>query len=151
MNNQKITASNLRLAAMGYLSLREHSVKELYQKLSKRFSESVDLIGAVLIKLEQDDLQSDERFSEAFITMRIRQGKGPVLIAKELEVRGVSVSTINRQLKKSNADWWGLAQAVKSKRFGGEVASELKEKAKQIRFLTYRGFDPDIVSRIVSQ
>lgn len=150
VNKNTTLLAGIRMAAMNFLAIREHSVKELYQKLSKRFPENTNLIGDVLIKLEQENLQSDERFTEAYIGMRIRQGKGPLRIFQELEARGVMAATVNQQLAKNNTDWWSLAQRAKQKRFGEGMPVAGKEKAQQVRFLLYRGFSAEMVSALVS-
>ena len=77
------TPASVRMAAMNLLTMREHSVKELHAKLAKKF-ESNELISEVIQKLLEDGLQSDERFTEAFVKMRLRQGKGALVIRMEL-------------------------------------------------------------------
>ena len=62
----------LRVAAMNALGRREHSSHELKQKLQQRFKEaSLDEIDQVLGRLQSQNLQSDERFTEMFVRSRI--------------------------------------------------------------------------------
>ncbi len=149
MEKNNITLSSIRSAGLRLLAMREHSVKELHQKLGKRFPEAIDNINHVLIGLEQDDLQSDERYCEEYIRMRIRQGKGPIKITQELEEKGIMTSAIRTKLNERNTSWLDLASEVKRKRFGQSTPLALKEKAKQIRFLLYRGFSPEVVHAVV--
>ena len=41
-------------------------------------------------------------------------------------------------------DWLKLAVIARTKKYGNEIPVEQKEKAKQLRFLQYRGFNTDI-------
>jgi regulatory protein len=46
-------------------------------------------------------------------------------------------------LEASDADWYELAREIRSRKFGRLKPADFKEKAKQMRFLQYRGFEPD--------
>jgi regulatory protein len=136
-----ITPANVRMTAMNLLSLREHSAKELQVKLSKKFA-STELISTVIQKLRDDGLQSDERFTEAFVNMRLRQGKGALVIRMELKEKGISSSLVDKHVAsgEDKVDWNQMALKAYKKKFGKSGVSDLKEKAKRIRFLTARGF-----------
>lgn len=134
--------AELRLAAMNYLARREHSAQELQDKLAAR-SEDLILVRGVVERLAEQGLQSDERFVESFLRSRFQQGKGPLRIAQELRQKGVAEQLVDRGLKEFGADWWQLARDVRHKRFGSAPPEDLKAKAKQLRFLQYRGFTTD--------
>jgi len=145
-----VTPASVRMAAMNLLTMREHSVKELHAKLAKKF-ESNELISEVIQKLLEDGLQSDERFTEAFVKMRLRQGKGALVIRMELKEKGIPNSLIEKFITKSeeshgeNIDWNQMALKAYVKKYGKtpdfrNSLSDLKEKAKRVRFLTARGF-----------
>ena len=72
---------------MDFLSRREHSSKEIYQKMSRRV-ESIEMLMEVIDGLEQDGLLSDERFAESYFQSRKRRGFGPLRIKNELIQRG---------------------------------------------------------------
>jgi regulatory protein len=136
-----VTPAQVRMAAMNLLSLREHSAKELQAKLAKKFA-SKDLISSVIQKLQQDGLQSDERFTEAFVSMRLRQGKGAVIIRSELKERGIASGLINMHTASGEdcVDWNQVALKAYQKKYGRNPINDLNEKARRIRFLTARGF-----------
>jgi regulatory protein len=134
-----VTIANVRFAAMNSLARREHSALELRAKLLKKF-EQAELVEAAVARLTEQGLQSDERFAEAFTTMRQRQGKGSSLIKLELRERGVSADIIASLIDDADSLWFTLADEVRTKRFGSQLPLELKEKARQIRFLQARGF-----------
>lgn len=139
MSNVEITPANIRFSAMNLLSMREHSATELYKKLEKKYQQH-ELIVSTIKRLTEDGLQSDARFAEAFVTMRKRQGKGPLLINMELKERGISTEFIKHFLDADDECWKLLAGVVRQKKFGVSAPSDAKEKAKQMRFLAARGF-----------
>ena len=141
MNIHEPTPASLRMTALNLLAMREHSAKELRVKLAKK-CEQADLILATVTKLQSDGLQSDSRFAQAFINMRLRQGKGAQLIRLELREKGISEELIHEYLINSvqEADWNQLALKAYRKKFGDTPLADLKEKSKRIRFLTARGF-----------
>ena len=82
-------SKSIRLKIMDFLSRREHSSKEIYQKMSRRV-ESIEMLMEVIEGLEQDGLLSDERFAESYFQSRKRRGFGPLRIKNELIQRGVN-------------------------------------------------------------
>lgn len=140
-NKQSIRPA-IRLAAMNLLAMREHSLQELRKKLTTRF-EASDLMDEVLEKLASEGLQSDERFAEAFVRMRFTQGKGPRRIMIELSDRGVSGPTAQNALNGQGLNWFDLCRTVQQKRVGASFVADQKERARQIRFLQYRGFNSE--------
>jgi regulatory protein len=139
----QVTEGQLRFAALSLLARREHSRYELKQKLSQRFPQC-PLIDSVLQQLADEALQSDSRFAEAFVAMRARKGQGPVRIEKELEQRRVNPEVIARTMEPYADQWQDLAYAVCSKKYARAKSSAKQpsalERAKQGRFLLYRGF-----------
>ena len=130
---------SLRERAMNFLARREHSVHELIQKLVKAEFE-IDDITNVITRLTEQDLQSDQRFAENYTRYRSNRGFGSQKIRQELKERGVAVDLINDALEQQNIDWFAIAVTVRSKRFGEQNPDDFKERAKQQRFLQYRGF-----------
>ena len=124
---------------MNWLSRREHSQLELRDKLAKR-EVSADVIDATVTSLVADGLQSDDRFAEAFVASRVRKGQGPVRIRMELYRRGINDEMIALHVDAAGLEWGRLAREVRHKKFGAAIPSEYKEKARQMRFLEYRGF-----------
>jgi len=134
---------------MDYLARREHARAELTDKLTKAgFLPAV--AAAAITRLTEDGLQSDQRFADAFIQSRINQGKGPVRIRAELRERGLASSVIDIGLEAAEQDWFELANAVRLKKFGPTVPADFEQKAKQMRFLQYRGFEPGHIQAAVS-
>jgi len=129
---------------MDLLARREHSRHELRRKLAaKSFDE--DLIDSVLGDLEQEGLLSTERFAEAFVASRYARGQGPVRIGRELAERGVEAP--RDWTDDPRYDWLALARATRIRRFGRELPADFRDKARQARFLEYRGFTQGQIRR----
>ena len=118
---------------------REHSQLELLTKLQAKGFDISAINDSLLILIEQN-YQSDERFSEAFILMRYNQGKGPLKIASELKQRGINKFNLDV------FDWFKLAKEVRNKKFGDTPPQDFKDQAKQKRFLQSRGFGFDEIN-----
>ena len=133
---------------MDFLARREYGRGELVRKLTgKGFAR--DAAEEAVERLADDGLQSDARFAESFVQSRINQGKGPVRIRLDLAQRGLSDATIDVALEDAGADWYQLAREIRRKKFGSARPADFKEKARQMRFLQYRGFEQDHVQAAV--
>ena len=132
---------------MDLLARRDHSRRELADKLAaKSFDPGV--IREVLDALEREGLLSVGRFAESFVAARYARGQGPVRIARELAERGVDSPA--EWIGHERYDWARLAREVRQKRFGGTLPREFGEKARQARFLEYRGFSADQIRRALA-
>src|SRR5690606_23281530 len=86
------------------------------------------------------------RFIESFINARAARGKGPVRIRAELLERGVASDAAAAALREAAHDWFAVAARTRAKRFGADAPADFKERARQARFLQYRGFDSAQIS-----
>ncbi len=98
--------------------------------------------------LEQEGLQSDARFAEAFIHARAGKGHGPVKIRGELKSKGLSDEAITLAFEEAGMDWFDLARRVADKKFGLPLPPDIKGKAKTGRFMQQRGFSFDHISAL---
>lgn len=138
-----------RKKAMDYLARREHGRTELINKLTS-FGFQAATADAAVAQLVDDNLQSDQRFVEAFIISRINQGKGPLKIRSDLRERDIAGAVVDIGLQDANQDWYASARAVREKKFGPDYPMDYSEKARQMRFLQSRGFDIDHIQAAVS-
>jgi regulatory protein len=134
----------IRKKAMDFLARREYGQRELIRKLADK-GYLRHLVEQEIQTLTNETLQSDDRFAESFVQSRINQGKGPVRIRLDLSQRGISDAVIEMAIDESAADWLGLARDVRLRKFGPAEPADFKAKAKQMRFLQYRGFEQDHV------
>ncbi len=129
----------VRLKAMDLLARREHSQTELKRKLRHR-DFPADLIETALAHHAEDGLQSDARFAEAYALMRANRGYGIRRIELELQERGVNSDLMMLALDTID-DWPARARQAREKKFGNDAPADAAAKAKQMRFLQYRGFE----------
>ena len=124
--------------ALDLLSRREHSSKEIREKLILRFDDIV-IINSVITKLEENNLINDTRFAEAYVSSRKRKGFGPKKITFELLSKGVSESVANRMIDEEGG-WKRAAKLAFTKKFKNGLSSDVKNSLKQKSFLKNRGF-----------
>ena len=141
------TSKDIRLSAMNLLARREHSRRELQEKLGRRFEHS-RLISSVLAQLEEDGLLSDQRYSEAYINGRANKLYGPERIKQELRQAGIDDQLIELTLDESGIDWQERLRQLKQKKFGNMPITGIEERAKQQRFFQYRGFSNELIRQL---
>ncbi len=101
-------------------------------------------VAAVIAELSAERMLDDARFATHYVAYHAQRGHGPRRIAVELANRGVTPPDIDAALA-AGPDWAMLAREVRSRRFGREIPDSWPEKARQGRFLQYRGFSSDHV------
>ncbi|VAX05191.1 hypothetical protein MNBD_GAMMA26-2098 [hydrothermal vent metagenome] len=124
---------------MRLLAAREHSQAELRRKLCARSYDGA-AVDEVLDQLIQRHLQSDDRFTEQYISSRQGRGFGPVRIRAELRERGIDGGLIGDHLDGQDEQWVEYLRQAHDKKFGAVLPTDLTEKARRVRFLEYRGF-----------
>jgi regulatory protein len=106
------------------------------------------LATTVVAGLAGERLVSDERYIESLVHARRARGYGPQRIRRELEGKGIDRATIDQWIDPSDRDWLSDLNRVHGRKFGGRRPASLAERAKQTRFLQYRGYTPEQI-RIV--
>ncbi len=137
-----INPVDIRFSAMNLLARREHTQKELIQKLRRRFPDTV-LLEAEIQRLNDENLQSDERFAENYVRYRSELGFGLMRVRQDMRQRGLSDTEISLALETVAVNWAVLAEQVFRKKYGEQASRDIKEKAKRMRFMQYRGFSGD--------
>lgn len=155
--------SRLRWLAFYYLSRREFGQAELKQKLIEK-EQDPDKIDALLAEFSEKGYQSDERATLMLIRENIRKGRGHNRIKQELQQKKLTMpSNIDELIELAQSetqafsefmaddddlvegiDWLKLAVEARTKKYGNTIPTTPKDKAKQLRFLQYRGFQSDV-------
>ncbi len=138
----------VRRVAMDLLARREHSRVELERKLRLR-GVSAELMAPALDRLAEQGLLCDARFLQCFVASRARGGHGPVRIREDLAQRGLSRADIEQALRAVEVDWGEQLHEVWQRKFAGQLPVDARERAKQGRFLAYRGYPLDLISRLL--
>jgi regulatory protein len=141
--------STTEIAAVRLLARREHSTRELKRKLQGK-GHAQESVERIVTKLSDTQAVSDERFAVSMVANHARRGHGPVRIRAELRQQGTADEFIESALAKSDVDFAQIAAAVRVRKFGGSRPSSMSERAKQSRFLQYRGFSTDQIRAAMS-
>ena len=139
----ELFARGIRLLAM-----REHSVKEITNKLFDK-SENSDALHAVIDDLLERKYLSDERFAESYVRSRSNKGFGPVKIRSELKTKGISNALIQDNVNENAAIWFDNAEAQHAKKYGASPIENYAAWTKRARFLQSRGFTMEQIHCVI--
>jgi regulatory protein len=131
---------------MDILARRDHSEKEIRQKLKDKFTpEEID--RAIDLAKEKgwipNSTESLQALSEETAAMLRRKGKGPLYIERYLEERGMP------PVKGDASEELEKAQELAHNKFSDIDKMDQKEKAKVGRFLISRGFSLETVRKVI--
>ena len=143
-----LTGTRLRSYAFAVLTRKEYSKKDLIEKLAL-YAENREEVLTLVEELSRENYQSDQRVAEMVVRSQIRKGKGPNRI--KLALRAKSIDEELAQNDMNEIDWYEEAYQLKVKKYGVDVSKDPKIKAKQIRFLQYRGFEMDAIMKAISR
>ena len=137
---------SLKGRALRLLSQREHSRAELERKLAPHEEVPGELAKA-LDDLQARDFINDGRAVDSVVNRR--SGKlGSARIQQELAQKGLSGEAVAEVLEVLKETELARAQAVWRKKFNAPP-QDPQERAKQMRFLLTRGFNAEVVRRVV--
>lgn len=145
---------------MRLLARREHTRAELERKLRQvrpaRTSSSHEVasaapsdddIGAALDQLQQAGWLDERRAAESLA--RSTAGRlGSRRLVQLMRERGFDTELVSQAGDAARASDAAHATALWRRRFG-QRAADPRERARQLRFLLGRGFDPSLAARIV--
>ncbi|MBL6817835.1 MAG: regulatory protein RecX [SAR86 cluster bacterium] len=134
--------------ALDIISRREHSEKEIREKLYKKFNDH-KVSELAITSLIEKGLVNDHRFAEMYIVARKRKGFGPKKIAYELLAKGVS-DDISSQALNEEGGWRIAALNAFNKKYKNGIADNFKEMNKQKIFLQNRGFTFEEIDSVFS-
>ncbi len=123
------------------LARREYASTELATALTRK-GYAADVVAEVLVELIGERLVDDVRYAGSLVRMLVGRGQGPARIRQELREAGLQEEQILTALH-DGPDWPALAGEVRRRKFGAAVAIDWPERARQMRFLQYRGFSKD--------
>lgn len=142
-------AAEARALALKLLARREHTQQELGEKLIRKGC-AAELAEEVVGQLARERLLSEERFIESFVQARRSRGYGPLRIREELRGKGVDEDAIAQWIDVNGREWLEELRQVRRKKFGAGLPKSFNERARQARFLQYRGFTTDQIQQVLS-
>ena len=140
-------AATIKESCLALLARREHSQKELLNKLLVKGLVKHDIL-AVIDELALQGWQSDSRYAESYARHRIHKGYGPLWIAYELRKNGVEAVNLDDIVQQTAGSWMALLEQVYSKKYGHDSVLDRNEWAKRTRFLIQRGFSGTMISAL---
>jgi len=137
---------SLKGRALRLLSQREHSRTALERKLAQHEEVAGELAKA-LDELQARDFINDARAVESGVHRRANK-LGTARVKQELAAKGLSGETVAAALAGLRETELSRAREVWRKKFD-QPATDAQERAKQVRFLMTRGFNAEVVRKIV--
>lgn len=136
--------------AITLLAKKDFSSGSLIHLLSK-LTEKEEYIANVIQKLSNSNHLNDTRLVTMLIDKQIKKLHGPTRIKQEIRQKGFPQTLIEQKIEESGIDWYSMAKEARIKKFSDTPPSDQKEKAKQIRYLQYKGFSMDMIFETFSQ
>jgi regulatory protein len=136
--------------AFDLLSRRAHSTQELRNKLYKREFSKSD-IDTVIAECERLGLLNDKLFANDYAAELSGQGKGRFKVKMKLRNKGLSEDNIEKALEKlGDCEQENAANALNRKLRSLMHEDDInKRRQKAYRFLAYRGFSSDIITKLM--
>ncbi|HET8870358.1 MAG TPA: recombination regulator RecX [Aquabacterium sp.] len=137
---------SLKGRALKYLAAREHSRAELIRKLSPH-AESEDEVVRILDELESKGLLSAERFAESVVHRKAARF-GAARLKAELQQHQLPDELTRSVVQSLRETEMERARALWLKRFG-QPPETPDDRAKQVRFLSNRGFSGEVIRQVL--
>jgi regulatory protein len=130
------------------LARREFSSGELSAALlQKGYSPEATSTAVELLKAER--MLDDTRYAESLVRALTRRGQGATRVRQGLTRAGIDPEGAEAALA-SGPDFTALAEDVRRRKFGAAIPRDWAGKARQMRFLQYRGFSSAQISSALS-
>jgi len=130
-----------RLVALRLLAGRDFAAAELQGRLTSRGFEA-NAAQAVIEEFTASGALNEARYAHNYVSWHAGRGQGPLRIAADLRRQGVEATLVAAALAEQ-ADWADLARRLCRAKFGARTPTSWRDKARQMRFLQYRGFSAD--------
>lgn len=143
-----VAGLSLKGRALRLLAAREQSRTELERKLAPH-EETPGQLAQVLDELQGKDFINETRVVDSVLNRRAARF-GTALVRHELLGKGLDAALVLEAVQGLKATEFERAREVWRKKFGSPAAGPA-ERAKQMRFLTARGFGADAIRRVVLQ
>lgn len=139
--------------ALRYLSQREHSRLELERKLARHVADLPDSTAQQQIAAALDELTACGLLCEQRVADSVLSGQGQRFgshrLKQTLQSKGLPPAMVAQTLQQARGTELERALQVWQRRFGA-AATDAAERARQMRFLAGRGFDADVIRRVVA-
>lgn len=145
-------ALSVKGRALRYLAQREHSRLELERKLAPHVADLPDLPAHDQIAAALDELAAHGLLSEQRVADSVLSSQGPRFgsrrLKQTLQAKGLPADMVTQTLQQAKGTELERAREVWQRRFGS-ITTDPADRARQMRFLAGRGFDGDVIRRVV--
>lgn len=145
-------ALSVKGRALRYLAQREHSRAELERKLARHVEDLPDATAQAQIATALDELAAKGLLNEARVaeSVLLSQGRryGARRLKQTMQAKGLAPELVAHTLQQARATELERAQEVWRRRFGSPPV-DAAERLRQMRFLAGRGFEGDVIRRVV--
>ena len=145
-------AVSVKGRALRYLAQREHSRQELERKLARRVDDTEQASAQEQIARALDELTAAGLLSESRAAASVLRSQGQRYgvrrLKQTLQSKGLDAELISTTLQQAHSTELERAREVWRRRFGTPPASAA-ERARQMRFMAGRGFEGDVIRRVV--
>jgi regulatory protein len=143
---------SLEARALRLLARREYARAELERRLAPHAEDAPEASAAEQIRAALDALAArgwlnDARAAESVLASH-GQRAGQRRLEQLLRAKGLDADLVESTLRQAAATELERARRLWQRRFGQPPASAT-ERSKQVRFLAGRGFEPDVIHRVV--
>jgi regulatory protein len=138
---------SLKGRALRLLSQREHSRRELERKLAK-YEEEPGQLQRALDELQAHGFIDEQRVVDSHLHRRAPR-LGAARLRQELQAKGLDAERIAAALSELRASEVDRAREVWRRKFQA-LPNEPTERARQSRFLAARGFDGEVIQRVLA-
>ena len=145
-------ALSVKGRALRYLSQREHSRLELERKLARHVVDTDEASAQAQIARALDELAAAGLLSEARAAESVLASQGQRYgvrrLKQTLQHKGLDPALVSATLLAARSTELERAREVWRRRFGAPAA-DANERARQFRFMAGRGFEGDVIRRVV--
>ncbi|HSX95570.1 MAG TPA: recombination regulator RecX [Hydrogenophaga sp.] len=138
---------SLKGRALRLLAQREHSRAELQRKLAAH-EETPGELAQALDELQAKGFIDEQRVIESVIHRRAAR-LGASRVRQELQAKGLPAEAVAQAVGELRGSEVERAREVWRKKFG-RMPADAAERAKQMRFLSARGFGGEAIRRVVA-
>lgn len=150
---QKDTLHKSYSLALNFLSFRMRTKKEMLDYLAKKEVED-EHITKIIDRLQKENLINDQEFADAFVQTRLDGSiKGPMLVKKELQEKGVSATIASQAVEAYTDDiQYEKAQKWAEKKLNHPAKHSFRQQTQQLQAtLMQKGFKQDVIKAVLAE
>lgn len=130
--------------AITLLAKKDYSSGRM-NRLLRKLTEKEEYVDRVVRHLSENHYLNDAQLIINLINQHIKKLHGPKRIKQEIRKKDLPQELIEQKIEESGIDWYSMAKEARIRKFSETQPIEQKKKAKQIRYLQYKGFSMNMI------